>query len=324
VTNAFTEFGLDITALGFGKACFSSIQVKTRSSQSFTATLKDFTLSHFQDCVATIATQIHDGPTVGATHVAPDIQIGKGRGTINVGDTIHDKAIVTGQAAFPTPTGSVKFFRYDNGDCSGTPANGTNGETATITQILAPTPSAGGQAAAESLAFKAALSGAVSFQALYLGDSNYIRVTPPSECEVVIINKLPSRIITDILLNGTNSSVLNRTLAVGSTVVDEATVYGLGGTGIDPTGSVTFARFANANCSGTAALTETKQITADGAADGIARVRSSAYSASNAGGELVCFKATYSGDNVYLPPDNPSEVEPICVFNQVPKPPAPF
>jgi hypothetical protein len=51
-TNAFTEFAIDVTAaLGF-TPCFSTIQVKSRSSQSFTATLKDFSLQAFQSCVA--------------------------------------------------------------------------------------------------------------------------------------------------------------------------------------------------------------------------------------------------------------------------------
>ncbi len=40
--NAFTEFGLDVTALGDGTPCLTTALGKTRSSQSFTAELKDF------------------------------------------------------------------------------------------------------------------------------------------------------------------------------------------------------------------------------------------------------------------------------------------
>ena len=41
-TNAFTEFGLDITAIEGSTPCLTTILGKTRSSQSFTAELKDF------------------------------------------------------------------------------------------------------------------------------------------------------------------------------------------------------------------------------------------------------------------------------------------
>src|SRR6266581_4351107 len=54
--NAFTEFGLDVTALIHTTPCLSTILGKTRSSQSFTAELKDFggPLA-FPLCTATIA-----------------------------------------------------------------------------------------------------------------------------------------------------------------------------------------------------------------------------------------------------------------------------
>src|SRR5207253_4826737 len=120
------------------------------------------TLQHFQDCNAAVATELHDGLSVGAAHTADDIEIGAdcpvgtagpdcGRGYITVGQTIHDKAIVTGSAGFPTPTGTVTFKLFDNGDCSGTPA--AISSPVTLSQILAPTSLAGGKAAAESANF---------------------------------------------------------------------------------------------------------------------------------------------------------------------------
>jgi len=333
VTNAFTEFGLDVTALGFGNECFATVQVKTRSSQSFTATLKDFTLQRFQDCNASVATQLHDGVTVGASHTADDIQIGAdcptgsgancGRGTINVGDTIHDKAIVTGIPTV-TPTGTVTFLRFASADCSGPSQSSTKPLT----------PIGAGLAAAESDSFTATAGGNVSFKATYSGDGSYTNPTPPSPCESLTINFLRSKVITDIRRSTDNVDVLNTAITTATSVYDEATVYGLtpagtfvAGTGPDPRGTVTFTRYLTANCSGTG-VSETITIVADGSSDKVARVRSSSFTPSTAtnaaAGVFVCYKATYNGDpldanRVYLPSDA-STIEPLCAFDPVAMP----
>lgn len=55
-TNAFTEFGLDITALEGTTPCLTTVLGKTRSSQSFTAELKDFAgPASFPLCSASIS-----------------------------------------------------------------------------------------------------------------------------------------------------------------------------------------------------------------------------------------------------------------------------
>ena len=54
--NAFTEFGIDVTALEGGTPCLTTVLGKTRSSQSFTAELKDFAgPAGFPVCGASIA-----------------------------------------------------------------------------------------------------------------------------------------------------------------------------------------------------------------------------------------------------------------------------
>src|SRR5207247_9240396 len=68
-TNQFTEFGLDLTALGLGAPCLATVEFKSRSSQSFTAALKDFALHSFQACTATVYTEIHQGNTPGSPTV---------------------------------------------------------------------------------------------------------------------------------------------------------------------------------------------------------------------------------------------------------------
>jgi hypothetical protein len=53
----FYEGGLNLTALGLGDRCFTSVAAETRSSTSTTATLKDFTLGSFGNCGSTTTTQ---------------------------------------------------------------------------------------------------------------------------------------------------------------------------------------------------------------------------------------------------------------------------
>ncbi|HVJ16702.1 MAG TPA: hypothetical protein VM686_14770, partial [Polyangiaceae bacterium] len=50
----FFEGGLNLTDLVGGNTCFSSFMAETRSSQSITATLKDFVLSSFETCAVSI------------------------------------------------------------------------------------------------------------------------------------------------------------------------------------------------------------------------------------------------------------------------------
>jgi Prealbumin-like fold domain len=49
-TNAFTEIGVDVTALLGYTPCLSTIQVKSRTAQSFNSQLKDFVLGQFNIC----------------------------------------------------------------------------------------------------------------------------------------------------------------------------------------------------------------------------------------------------------------------------------
>jgi len=309
--NAFTEFGVDVTALLGNTPCFATVQVKTRSSGSFTAELKDFALGSFQQCTAGATTQIHSGASVGATHVATDIQ----NTSVAVGATVHDKAIVTGTPGFATPTGTVTFRRFANGSCSGTPAAT---QDVTLVETLAPTPSTAGTAAAESSSFTSTSAGSVSYRAVYNGDTNYPDGAT-SACEPLTVNRTNSAVNTDVRKDNVNgSSVLNTKIDNGTTVVDVATITGNAPGTPDPTGTVTFQRFANANCSGTAASSEDITLSADAnPTDGSATAVSTAYTTSAAAGEFVSYKVIYSGDAVYSP-SSASVCEPICSFTNTP------
>lgn len=309
--NAFSEFGVDVTeVLGF-TPCFSTVQVKTRSSQSFTAELKDFALASFQQCSATAATQIHSGTRGGASHTAADIQ----GTTVAAGTTIHDKVLVTGTIGFATPTGNVTFSRYANSTCSGTPAAT---ETVALTQIAAPTTTTAGVAAAESSDFLTA-AGSLSYKAVYAGDSNYSG-SVAAACEPLTVSKTSSAVNTDIRAGGIGgASVLNTKIANGTSVVDVAIITGSAPGNPDPTGTVTFERYTTANCSGTAiSPAEIVTLTADSnPTDGTATAVATAYTTVSAAGEFVSYKVSYSGDSNYQPSAS-TLCEPLCSFNSSP------
>ncbi len=68
-TNSFTEFGIDVTSLEGFTPCISTVLGKTRSSQSFTAELKDFAgPASFPLCQASIQIHPDDVNEVGEEH----------------------------------------------------------------------------------------------------------------------------------------------------------------------------------------------------------------------------------------------------------------
>jgi len=107
------EGGVNLSAPVFGDLadeCFASFVVETRSSQSVTATLKDFVAESFEDCTAGITT----APT---------------SSTINAGGSNTDVATVEGTGA-GTPTGSVQFWLCGPGTAQPNPLD-SNGECST-------------------------------------------------------------------------------------------------------------------------------------------------------------------------------------------------
>jgi hypothetical protein len=81
--NELYEGGLDLTGLGFGEACFSSVLLNTRSSQSGTSVLQDFALGGFGSCTTDTTTTPKDGS--GANIPAGGLSIGTG--SVNAKDS---------------------------------------------------------------------------------------------------------------------------------------------------------------------------------------------------------------------------------------------
>jgi hypothetical protein len=93
------EGGLDLTGLGFGEACFSTVLLNTRSSPSGTSALQDFATGSFGSCSSGITTtpQASGGGAIPST-------IGT---SARVAVRDHADISVTGVGSFG---GAVKFF----------------------------------------------------------------------------------------------------------------------------------------------------------------------------------------------------------------------
>jgi hypothetical protein len=278
---SFFEGGLDLTGLNLDNECFPGFLVETRSSQSITATLKDFTLKELQKCEASITTDIfkkvdstYDGPVTGTT--------------LPANTTIRDTATVTGVAGFPTPTGNVTFNYFTNNTCT---APADSSETVALTNGVA------------NSSDVTPLPGKYSFNASYGGDGLYPAVGP-SDCEPIEISKFDSAVNTRILLGPdfvaeVTNQAINLQGNADVAVKDEATVTGAGPT---PTGNVTFSRFTNGGCTGTAST------------ESVALVNGKALSSQFLlGPNILSYIAVYGGDSNYNGSAN-SKCEPACAF----------
>ena len=290
--NSFTEVAFDVTALFNENPCFNTVEVKTRSSQSFTASLKDFSLKGFEQCSAAVVTHILDANGNDITGT-----------TVPAQTTIHDTAVVTGTAGFASPTGTVTFFRFSTIDCTGTSVT----ETASLTPSTPPT------ATAQTAPFTPA-PGVLSYNAVYNGDANY----PPSQasaCEPLTVSRFNSSVTTDIKRDNVNgASVLNTAVNTSGgpvTVFDVALITGHV-PGPNPTGTVTFAVYNNGACQGTPS---TVNITVQGGSpnSGISSAVAPAVILNAPAGSFLSYAAKYNGDSNY-DPSSVSHCEPLCAF----------
>jgi hypothetical protein len=147
----FYEGGVNLSQLGLGNECFSSVASETRSSTSTTATLKDFVLGQLGQCGASLKTQ-------------------RSTATLNIGSSLTDDATVsvTGGANPPAPTGDVSFFVCGPGVAS----CATSG-TAFDTKNLSGASKSGNDYTVTSASFTPTAAGTYCFAASWPGDSNY-------------------------------------------------------------------------------------------------------------------------------------------------------
>lgn len=104
----FFEAGINLTGLGFGDECFSTVVSETRASTSPSATLKDFVVGQFGECTTELTTtpKAGDGTDLGAdTNDNNLVETSIGAGTV----TVQDSAVLNVQGV-DTFSGTLKFF----------------------------------------------------------------------------------------------------------------------------------------------------------------------------------------------------------------------
>ena len=229
----FFEAGVNLSALGLGDECFSSVMSETRSSTSTTATLKDFVLGQLASCGATISTT----PSAGVTDLT----------SVSPGTSVTDAATVTGTGVTnpPDPTGNITFKI-----CGPTAVNSTElctsaGTTVGSPKALQPGTLNDGIATATSDAVNTGASplapGRYCFFASWPGDTNYNdgpythAGTGNSECFVV--RQIPTTTVTTPS-NGSGGALVSP-LALGTQLFDKAVVSGTTAGG-NPPGAVNF------------------------------------------------------------------------------------
>ncbi|PYM82808.1 MAG: hypothetical protein DME09_13040 [Candidatus Rokuibacteriota bacterium] len=291
----FFEGGLDLTDIGLGRECFPTFMVETRSSQSITAVLKDFTIGRFERCAATIRTEIHSAagdsdPDLQGTSVAPNT-------------TIHDLAIVTGTPGAPAPTGTVTFQLFSSSDCTGVASSQTVALVAGSTDSRS-----------DSGSFTPN-PGLLSYQATYNGDSNYPRPLT-SLCEPLAVNKFQSSVATHIL-NASNGSEVTDSLidlaGAATVAVRDQVIVTKNPAGGDPTptGTVTVQIFDDGACVHQASL---ETVTLVGGTCSGSPCGTALSSIVNLDANTLSYRATYSGDGNFLP-STASRCEPVCAID---------
>ncbi|MBI2285273.1 Ig-like domain repeat protein, partial [Candidatus Saccharibacteria bacterium] len=202
--------------------------------------------------------------------------------TVAAGSTIHDRATVTntGNGGKGTPAGTVTFQFFSNGTCTNTP-------TATSAALAL----SNGVVDATSFSQGPLAPGSYSFLASYTPSDVTKWTNSTGACESVTVGKASSTTVTAIH-NGSNhnTDVQSTTVALGSTIHDQATVSGSYGT---PTGTATFQYWTNGTCDSTEADTSAALALSSGVVDATSFTKGPL-----AAGDYS-FKAAYSGDSTY-------------------------
>ena len=237
----FIEVAVDLGQFDIAPACFNNVLFTSRSSSSVTADLKDVGGGTVPLCSSSTTTEIHGGTAATDTEIPPEPNIDGG--SVFVGDTIHDKAIVTVTGGGSTPGGDVTFERFANDACTGTPVASEDVDL-------------GADGTAESSDFTTTAAGDISYLATYNGDGDF----PGSValCETVEVIKRNSATVTHIHAGSSadpahsTTDIQGDTVTAGQVVHDQAVVSESGTTGgPTPTGNVVFARYATIDCTGT-------------------------------------------------------------------------
>ncbi len=213
---------------------------------------------------------------VSVTTASPAINTSQQPASAVVGTSIADKATVSGGY---NPSGTVSFALYANSAGTGTPL-----------YTDANVPLSGGSAT--SVGYTATATGTDYWVATYNGDSNNASVTSGTALEPVSITSASPTI---------NTVQQPATAVVGTSIADKATVSG----GDNPTGTVSFALYANSAGTGTPLYTDANVPLSGGSATSVG------YTATATGTDY--WVATYNGDSNNASVTSGTASEPVLV-----------
>ncbi len=217
----FGEVALSYSAIfpsgtsGCGK--FGSAYLKSRSSDSFPAELKDF--------IAPEPVQITNCSTIATSLSAT---------SITVGGTAFDTATLTGVTS--TAGGTVAYAYYTDSACT---LNQVTAGTKTVTNGIVPN--------SNTKTFNTV--GTFYWQAVYSGDLNNAGSTSDCTTEVLTVTKAQLTATTQVH-NASHQNKTGSSVPLGSVMHDFATVSGAV-SGVTPTGAITFTFYTQADCGGT-------------------------------------------------------------------------
>ncbi|MGP8161130.1 MAG: hypothetical protein ACLQGJ_07900, partial [Candidatus Dormibacteria bacterium] len=213
-------------------------------------------------CTSTIKTAVKDVAT-GLTWSGSEV----------TGASAYDTATVETFDSTATPNGTVSYYFFSNGTCTGTPSAAGGGQL----KDLAPNSNTEGPLAA----------GSYAFQATYSDDTTYAGST--SACEPFTVTKAAPAVTTSVK-DASGGATWTGSETLGASAFDTATV----GPEQDSkviTGTVTYSFFDNGTCAGTASSKDTVTLSGglvpNSSTEGPLGV--SSYS----------FEASYSGDSNY-------------------------
>ena len=287
--NELMEGGIDLAALGF-HGCISTFLPHTRSSQSFTAVLKDFEIIPFNTCVTpSITTQLK---LANNTNVSGDQP---------VGSVVHDTAALVGATA--DAGGTVTYKLYTNNTCTTLSTTPALNSTVNVTNGSVP----------DSTAVTFTTAGNFWFQATYSGDTGTggRNIGPVSSActSEPITTVLYHPTIATVIKNGSDTAITNP-LTIPQTLHDTATL-----TGASPTagGTVTYKLYTNNACTALStdpALNDTVTVTNGAVPD------SAAVTFSHAGSWW--FQATYTPDSFNTGAFSACTSEPLVISPNTP------
>jgi hypothetical protein len=273
------EGGIDLAQLGF-TGCISTFLPHTRSSQSFTAVLKDFEVIPFNTCARpSVSTKIHNAAHEDVTGSSLQVPV-----------TLHDTATLSD--AVGTPAGSVTYTLYSAPDCGGTATD------------VSPTPKTFSGSLPDSAPVTFSNVGTYYFVASVVFTDPRNLGTPSSGCNdepITITPRTPS--VTTAIHNAAHTDVTSTSQSIGTVLHDTATISGATATA---GGTISYALYSNNTCT---TLVQNLTPASNTVVNGVAP-DSNTYTFNNAGN--FWFQATYSGDS-----NNTGPVKSVCTSEPI-------